>query len=264
MRDVSWTDKGLAIGRMWVGDFAKENKWLAAYDFDGDETLTREEMTQGWLIKTAELKTGRTYNPCDLVVIKKVAALELAVIPTVGLKGFRLDIDEERVVRKALEETQAGVELTEAMNKTFEKKGSGGDSGEGSTSGESDTGGGGCFTANTNVLLADGNYKRIADIRIGDWVTSYDFEKNEREANEVVRLFTFDADHILNINGLEVTETHPFAVGDDEWVGAGEFKVGDKLIGDGLTAIERMERRKGEYKVFNMTVDGTHNYYVAD
>ena len=130
--------------------------------------------------------------------------------------------------------------------------------------GAGDGGGAGCFIGATPVLMADGSRKAISDIALGDWVLSYDFALRRRVASEVTRLHALHAERRLSLNGVEVTATHPFAVGADRWRQAGELAVGDRLLGDGWREIEAVEPIEGAAEVFNMTVAGPHNYYVAD
>jgi hypothetical protein len=121
-----------------------------------------------------------------------------------------------------------------------------------------------CFTADTLVLLADGSFKRIADVQVGDAPLGYDFVANVPVTNVVQHTLQSEADSYLQINGLEVTESHPFAVGPDQWVEAGQLRVGDWVVGDGLTEITHVGRVYESISVYNLTVADTHNYYVSD
>lgn len=122
----------------------------------------------------------------------------------------------------------------------------------------------GCFSASTRVLMADGNFKAIVDIEEGELVKGFDFENDTVVINEVVNLFKTVADHYLIINGqLNVTDSHPFAIGQDLWKLASELKVGDKVLGRPDVVINNVERVAGETTVHNLTVNGTHNYFVA-
>lgn len=127
----------------------------------------------------------------------------------------------------------------------------------------SDFDGGGCFTAGTRVLMADGGLKPIAEVAIGEKVSSFDFAVQRRTAGEVTSLHRLRAPSYLLINGLEVTPTHPFAVGEDAWLEAGDLRVGDRVLGDGAIAIDSIERVQRGADVFNMTVGGPHNFYVS-
>lgn len=124
--------------------------------------------------------------------------------------------------------------------------------------------GGNCFAADTAILMADGGTKPIAEIALGEMVLSYDFARDLRVASEVTRLFAARAEGVLRLNGISVTNAHPFAVGEDEWRAAGLLRTGDALLGDGPTEVRSIEEIAGATDVFNLIVAGTHNYYVTD
>lgn len=88
-----------------------------------------------------------------------------------------------------------------------------------------------CFTAQTRVVMADGSFKPISEIELGDEVQSWNFESGRIAANRVSRLHRFDADRFLRINGLEVTGKHPFAIGENVWAEAEDLCAGDRLVG---------------------------------
>ncbi|WP_052720987.1 polymorphic toxin-type HINT domain-containing protein [Actinoplanes rectilineatus] len=136
---------------------------------------------------------------------------------------------------------------------------------------------GNSFTADTEVLMADGSTKEIADVRIGDLVLATDPETGESRAEKVAALIigsgsknlvTITVDDVEGSDSSEVTSTdkHPFWVpGMNEWVAATDLHVGQLLrTGAGtrvqITAIERWV--KPQVTVHNLTVDDLHTYYV--
>ena len=122
-----------------------------------------------------------------------------------------------------------------------------------------------CFTADVQVVLADGTTKRIADVVAGDELLSYDFATGETVISTVQATLSREVDEFLRINDLEVTAEHPFAVGNDVWRKAKELRVGDRVLSDdGWTTITRVERVEKTAEVYNINVDGPHNYYVSD
>jgi len=126
-------------------------------------------------------------------------------------------------------------------------------------------GDGGCFTADTKVLMADGSFKPIIDIKENEEVQSFDFKTNGLSNNKVTGLFKFDADSYLLINNnLKVTENHPFAVGFDIWQEAAKLEVGDNVLGMKDIKLKSIKEVLEATQVFNLTVDGTHNYFVSD
>ena len=123
----------------------------------------------------------------------------------------------------------------------------------------------GCFTADTKVLMADGSFKPIIDIKENEEVLSFDFTTNSLSNNKVTGLLKFDADSYLLINNnLRVTGKHPFAVGFDAWKEAAKLKVGDKVLGLKDIKLTSIKKVLKSVQVFNLTVDGTHNYFVSD
>ncbi|MDD5193847.1 MAG: hypothetical protein PHF67_04665 [Candidatus Nanoarchaeia archaeon] len=51
----------------------------------------------------------------------------------------------------------------------------------------------GCFLANTQIKMADGTYKNIQDIRVGEKVTAFDLENNKPAIAPVTATFVHDA-----------------------------------------------------------------------
>lgn len=71
--------------------------------------------------------------------------------------------------------------------------------------------GNGCFTPEMKVLTDDG-YKKISDIKVGDYVYTH-----KGELKEVIDTLMFDRDEeIMIINGIECTKNHEFFVIDKE------------------------------------------------
>jgi len=122
-----------------------------------------------------------------------------------------------------------------------------------------------CFTANAQVLLASGGRVSIANLVVGDEVLSYDFSSGRQTTNTVTHVMSRPASEYLRINELEVTPEHPFAVGENLWRLAGELRIGDRILSDsGWTTVETISRVLEDVKVYNITVEGTNNYYVSD
>jgi len=121
----------------------------------------------------------------------------------------------------------------------------------------------GCFGADTKVVMADGSLKRIADIQVGDMVMGYDFATYQHVACRVGQTFRYRTEGYLRINGIEVTQAHPFAVGPDREIKAGLLKVGDQVTqGDRLAEITAVVRVDEPVVVYNLEVAGTGNFYV--
>jgi hypothetical protein len=69
------------------------------------------------------------------------------------------------------------------------------------------------FSAETEVVMADGTTKPISEVEVGDWVVAEDPETGERGVREVTRLWVHQDTIVdLEIDGHDVatTEDHPF------------------------------------------------------
>ena len=132
----------------------------------------------------------------------------------------------------------------------------------------------GCFLEKTKVLTKDG-YKYIDEIEIGDIVLSYNEISKKNEYGKVVNTYIYedklDELYTLVINNkeLKVTSTHPFYVKRENrynYVEASNLKVGDIVLdASGKNqVIENITHSLESNTVYNIEVDGNHNYYVGE
>lgn len=118
-----------------------------------------------------------------------------------------------------------------------------------------------CFSGDTTVVLADGSVRPIGALNVGDDVLSFDFATGHTVSAPVTDLHTANAKRSLRVNGIRTTRHHPFAVGPDLWAEAGDLLPGDPLwCGQPVSAVEQVP---GELPVYDLTVGGTHNFYVT-
>lgn len=145
------------------------------------------------------------------------------------------------------------------------------------------TGMGSCFIAGTKVTMADGTFKNIENVKVGDKV------KGHKEENTVIKLDpTLLADRKLySFNDNEhyfFTSEHPFMT-EEGWKSIkpektkerdgvelydqlkGELKVGDKLVTDNgpveVKDIKSKEMNNPEMPLYNFNVSND-NSYIAD
>jgi hypothetical protein len=137
------------------------------------------------------------------------------------------------------------------------------------------------FVAGTPVLMADGSSKPIEDVQLGDEVLATDPITGETDAREVTDLITGEGDkELLKItvdtdgaagektDVLTATSGHEFWIMEghkSHWTTAKDLMAGDNLRTDDGTTVEVVGTSlRSEYrKVFNLTVDGIHTYYVV-
>ncbi|WUX48860.1 Hint domain-containing protein [Streptomyces sp. NBC_01435] len=137
---------------------------------------------------------------------------------------------------------------------------------------------GNSFTPDTPVVLADGTTKPIKDIGIGDKVLATDPETGETGPRAVIALIdgngekqlvdltikTGQAQNAKN-GSITATEGHPFWVPElHQWVEAGSLKAGQWLQTRSGTWVQISDAkyRVQSTKVYNLTVDDLHTYYV--
>ncbi|MER7415912.1 polymorphic toxin-type HINT domain-containing protein [Micromonospora peucetia] len=137
---------------------------------------------------------------------------------------------------------------------------------------------GNSFTGDTLVRMADGSTKPISKVDVGEKVLSTDPTTGRAGAFAVTAVIVgegrkelveveVDTDGPSGSASASVTATegHPFWSPErDTWVEAGDLAVGDRLqtstggTGTVLATRERTERER----VYNLTVDTTHTFYV--
>ncbi|MFG3285304.1 polymorphic toxin-type HINT domain-containing protein [Streptomyces sp. NPDC048111] len=133
------------------------------------------------------------------------------------------------------------------------------------------------FTADTQVLMADGTPKAIQSIKVGDTVIAADPETGASGPRAVTALIEGTGDKQLvditvndgagNVRTTPVTATdgHPFWSPElHRWVPAGELKAGQWLqTGTGTwVQITAVHPHAEVGQVYNLTVDDLHTYYV--
>lgn len=130
------------------------------------------------------------------------------------------------------------------------------------------SGGKACFSGDTLVWTSEGD-KKIKDIQIGDRVMSINIEKDIIEPREITKLVNHKEEEILVITTkdgtIKVTGSHPFYEKKKGKVNARILEVGDELMDDkfGLHKITKIETKALNDTVYEIVVDGTHNYFIS-
>jgi hypothetical protein len=118
--------------------------------------------------------------------------------------------------------------------------------------------------------------RAIEEMRRGDWVLARDPATGSLGPRRVVKAFRRTAYHlrVLRVRSggravqeLRTTDEHPFWVPSRGWVPAGELAPGDRLTQDGgrrgtVLTTAREPHPEG-VPVFNLKVEGLHNYFAA-
>lgn len=130
---------------------------------------------------------------------------------------------------------------------------------------EGDGGKGGCFTAETRILMADGGYKAIKNIKKGDMILTRKHAYSlELVPGEVTNTISHEVSEYLVINeDLEVTQEHVVFV-NGKWDIAGNVKIGDNLQNKKGEEIKVKSIRKvfEPVMVYNFEVKDQHTYFA--
>lgn len=127
-----------------------------------------------------------------------------------------------------------------------------------------------CFVAGTKVYTEDG-YLNIEDIKVGDKVYALDLETNEQELKTVKRTIINETSELYHLKigdkTISTTPRHEFYIVDKGWVRAFNLEVGDQVITEeGTKTISEIEfeNLKTPVKVYNLEVEGLHNYLITE
>ncbi|EAY23862.1 intein C-terminal splicing region domain protein [Microscilla marina] len=125
-----------------------------------------------------------------------------------------------------------------------------------------------CFVAGT-LILTNKDHKKIEDIRVGDWVWSYNEKTGKQELKRVTKVFVRQTQKLINLYfGNEIIQTtleHPFRH-QGKWVKANALKAGDRLQlyqSSAQLALDSLARQDTSVTVYNFTVASNHNYFVG-
>lgn len=96
----------------------------------------------------------------------------------------------------------------------------------------------GCFSGDMPVTMADGSLINIEDIENGDYILSYDIEKQEHVPKMVLNTWKSESEKrwirlIFDNNSIiNCTEDHKFYTSNRGWVEAKDLTENDEFIAD--------------------------------
>ena len=139
-----------------------------------------------------------------------------------------------------------------------------------------------CFIGGTKILMSDYTYKNIEDVRVGDFVITFNEEKKNKEINKVLLKYAPIRSDLVKIyleDNTEITSTveHPFFVVNKGWSSYNKYlakeyhsldvstlEIGDLLIrfDDKMLKVTNIELLDMSAKTYNFAVEGNNNYYA--
>jgi hypothetical protein len=171
---------------------------------------------------------------------------------------------------------QAFKDADEAVQGADDTAASGADDAGG---GESDDGGGGescanSFVGSTQVLMANGTTKAIAQVKVGDKIANAQPDSSTVQQHVVTAVHVtyddrdFDDLTVSTSSGSEtITVTAAHLIWDittQEWTPAGDLRIGDQLStpGGGSAEVAASRHYTASVTTYNLTIDDVHTYYV--
>uniref|UniRef100_UPI003AF5B539 hypothetical protein n=1 Tax=Microcystis sp. TaxID=1127 RepID=UPI003AF5B539 len=121
-----------------------------------------------------------------------------------------------------------------------------------------------CFTAETPILMSDGTYKPIEQVKIGDEVMAFN-GLGKLEPRKVTQTFITPDQEVVQLGNIKVTLGHHFLQADGNFKALSEIDPDDFLVGvtgkliphPGIKSVE------GKHTVYNFTVEELHTYIAG-
>ena len=121
-----------------------------------------------------------------------------------------------------------------------------------------------CIAAGTPILTTDGA-TAVEELRIGDPVWGYDLARKRRVLTTIRAIRrSVVAETLLFGKSLRVTSSHPIFAG-GVWKSADEIAANDLVLNTEAALVPAGEPRRisGRVDVFDLTVDGPHNFFAG-
>ncbi|MBI5245294.1 MAG: hypothetical protein HY922_16650 [Elusimicrobia bacterium] len=123
-----------------------------------------------------------------------------------------------------------------------------------------------CFLKGTKILMAEGGYKNIEDVQVGDKVMSYDAEKGKYVGAAVVKTTKNRSEtHYIVNDALKITPGHILMV-NGQWSLSNDMKLGDELLnanGERVT-ISSLAEIDQAVDVYNLITDEPHDFFAEN
>ncbi len=121
-----------------------------------------------------------------------------------------------------------------------------------------------CFLSGTMILVDGNKQKEIQNIKVGEYIVSYNEKTKSNNISKVLKKFSHDAtEHLVFNDSLNATSNHPVLL-NGKWVEIGTAHIGDTLKDskNNDVAIKSIKKVTQPSQVYNLEVEGTHTYYA--
>jgi len=121
-----------------------------------------------------------------------------------------------------------------------------------------------CLATGTKITMADGSYKNIEDIKVGDMVISFNFETKEYSSAKVNKVIKRKDPLVIINNILRVAPDEPIYLADGKVKDAEDIKVGDSLINEkgGQVKVNTVESNIELVDTYDFTLEKNFNFFA--
>lgn len=121
-----------------------------------------------------------------------------------------------------------------------------------------------CLMAGTRILMADGSYKKIEEIKIGDQVISWD-KQIEKRISATVQAVVQRQDPIITINGaLRAAPDEVVFLANGGAAMAGNLSLGDQLLDENNNpVIVKSIDYSGAEKTYDLSLSNADSFYAG-
>ena len=112
--------------------------------------------------------------------------------------------------------------------------------------------------------MADGSYKPIEAIQVGDLVMSFE-RLGKLVPNRVSKLFVHLRKKVVEMGGIRVTTVHRFLQPDGDYRRLGELTERDHLVkvNGSFQVVGKKKNVRARFTVYNFSVENLHTYVAG-
>ena len=121
-----------------------------------------------------------------------------------------------------------------------------------------------CFPEETQVLLANNEYKPISAIKVGDSVLTYDIGKDAITSSPVKQIFISDNNHYYMINGKIQATAYERLLTSKGWKKIRDLEIGETVFnGNFYEPVTSVDLKEVDLTVYNLNIESSHNFFVS-
>ena len=121
-----------------------------------------------------------------------------------------------------------------------------------------------CLASGTKILMADGNYKNIENIKVEDLVISYNIETKEHTTSKVDKVIKRKDPLVIINNTLRVAPDEPVYLADGTIKEAIDIEIGDYLVNEKgeQVKVNTIENNPELVDTYDFTLENGNNFFA--